>query len=107
MKGAMSEAELFVLRARLQGGIRNCARRGALKLTLPIGLCYSESDTVVLDPDWAACKPPLVRSYASLSIPDRLLRPFATYRRAPPALSAAGPMRTPESEKSSGETFSI
>src|SRR6266566_3923129 len=95
LKGTMSEAELFVLRARLQGGIRNCARRGALKLPLPIGLCYSESDTVVLDPDWAACKPPLVRSYASLSIPDRLLRPFATYRRAPPALSASGPMRTP------------
>ena len=47
----MSEAELFVLRARLQGGIRNCARRGALKLVLPIGLTYTESDTVVLDPN--------------------------------------------------------
>ena len=47
----MSEAELFVLRARLQGGIRNLARRGALKLTLPIGLCYTESDTIVLDPN--------------------------------------------------------
>jgi DNA invertase Pin-like site-specific DNA recombinase len=51
LKGTMSEAELFVLRARLQGGILNKARRGALKLTLPIGLCYSESDRVVLDPD--------------------------------------------------------
>ncbi len=47
----MSEAELFVLRARLQGGILNKARRGALKLTLPIGLCYTESDTIVLDPN--------------------------------------------------------
>jgi DNA invertase Pin-like site-specific DNA recombinase len=43
LKGAMSEAELFVMRARLQGGIRNYARRGALKLTLPIGLCYTRS----------------------------------------------------------------
>ena len=51
LKGAMSEAELFVMRARLQGGILNKARRGALKLSLPIGLCYTERDTVVLDPD--------------------------------------------------------
>ena len=51
LKGAMSEAELFVMRARLQGGILNKARRGALKLTLPIGLCYSEGDAIVLDPD--------------------------------------------------------
>ena len=51
LKGAMSEAELFVMRARLQGGIRNLARRGALKLTLPIGLCYTEADAIVLDPD--------------------------------------------------------
>jgi DNA invertase Pin-like site-specific DNA recombinase len=47
----MSEAELFVLRARLQGGILNKARRGALKLVLPIGLSYTESDTIVLDPN--------------------------------------------------------
>jgi DNA invertase Pin-like site-specific DNA recombinase len=51
LKGTMSEAELFVLRARLQGGILNKARRGALKLTLPIGLCYTESNTIVLDPN--------------------------------------------------------
>src|SRR5437763_16705400 len=50
-KGTMSEAELFVLRARLQGGILNKARRGALKLVLRIGLTYTESDTVVLDPN--------------------------------------------------------
>src|SRR5438067_1664325 len=51
LKGTLSEAELFVLRARLQGGILNKARRGALKLVLPMGLCYTESDTIVLDPD--------------------------------------------------------
>src|SRR6266567_7098293 len=78
-KGTMSEAELFVLRARLQGGILNKARRGALKLVLPIGLCYTESDTVVLDPNGAACKPPYARSFTALSTPDRLLRPFATF----------------------------
>jgi DNA invertase Pin-like site-specific DNA recombinase len=51
LKGTMSEAELFVLRARLQGGILNKARRGALKLPLPIGLCYTESQAIALDPD--------------------------------------------------------
>jgi DNA invertase Pin-like site-specific DNA recombinase len=51
LKGTMSEAELFVLRARLQGGILNKARRGALKLPLPIGLCYTDSDRIVLDPN--------------------------------------------------------
>ncbi|MBO0780396.1 MAG: recombinase family protein [Ktedonobacteraceae bacterium] len=51
LKGAMSEAELFVMRARLQGGILNKARRGALKLALPVGLCYTEANLVVLDPD--------------------------------------------------------
>ena len=50
LKGTLSEAELFVLRARLQGGLRNCARRGALKLPLPIGLCYTEGGEIVLDP---------------------------------------------------------
>ena len=29
----------------------NKARRGALKLTLPIGLCYTENNTIVLDPN--------------------------------------------------------
>jgi DNA invertase Pin-like site-specific DNA recombinase len=51
LKGTMSEAELYVLRARLQGGILSKARRGALKLFLPIGFCYTEDDRIVLDPD--------------------------------------------------------
>jgi DNA invertase Pin-like site-specific DNA recombinase len=51
LKGTMSEAELFMLRARLQGGILNKARRGALKLPLPIGLCYTDGGEIVLDPD--------------------------------------------------------
>jgi DNA invertase Pin-like site-specific DNA recombinase len=51
LKGAMSEAELHVLKARLQGGIRNKARRGELELPLPIGLVYQEDSSVQLDPD--------------------------------------------------------
>jgi len=51
LKGTMSEAELHVLRARLQGGLMNKARRGELKLPLPVGLVYDARDRVVHDPD--------------------------------------------------------
>jgi DNA invertase Pin-like site-specific DNA recombinase len=44
MKGIMSEAELHVLRARLQGGIRNKASRGELRTGLPVGLVWGETD---------------------------------------------------------------
>ncbi len=39
LKGTMSEAELHVLRARLEGRIRNKAARGELRKALPVGLC--------------------------------------------------------------------
>ncbi|MGY6259165.1 recombinase family protein [Paraburkholderia caledonica] len=51
LKGTMSEAELHVLKARLQGGMRNKAKRGELELPLPIGLVYHPNGSVVLDPD--------------------------------------------------------
>ena len=51
LKGTMSEAELHVLRARLQGGLMNKARRGELNFLLPVGLVRDSQDHVVLDPD--------------------------------------------------------
>jgi DNA invertase Pin-like site-specific DNA recombinase len=51
MKGTMSEAELHVLRARLQGGILNKARRGELYLQPPVGLVYNSQGALTLDPD--------------------------------------------------------
>ncbi len=51
LKGTMSEAELHVLRARLQGGILNKARRGELMIRPPIGLIYNADGKLVLDPD--------------------------------------------------------
>jgi DNA invertase Pin-like site-specific DNA recombinase len=51
LKGTMSEAELHVLRARLQGGILNKARRGELEMRPPIGLVYNAEGVLVLDPD--------------------------------------------------------
>jgi len=51
LKGTMSEAELHVLRARLQGGIRNKARRGELEIRPPVGLVYNSEGVLILDPD--------------------------------------------------------
>src|SRR5262249_34337174 len=51
LKGTMSEAELHVLRSRLQGGILNKARRGELECPLPVGLIYDTAGKVILDPD--------------------------------------------------------
>jgi len=54
LKGTMSEAELHVLRSRLQGGIRNKAARGELRRGLPVGLLWGEADgEVLLHPDEA------------------------------------------------------
>ena len=51
LKGTMSEAELHVLRARLTGGIINKARKGELRLPLPVGFVHDGQGRVVLDPD--------------------------------------------------------
>jgi DNA invertase Pin-like site-specific DNA recombinase len=51
LKGTMSEAELFTMRARLQGGLRHKAARGELATKLPVGLVYAPTGKVVLDPD--------------------------------------------------------
>jgi DNA invertase Pin-like site-specific DNA recombinase len=51
LKGTMSEAELHVLRARLQGGILNKARRGELMMRPPIGYAYDANARMVFDPD--------------------------------------------------------
>ena len=44
LKGTMSEAELHILRARLDGGIRNKATRGELRRRLPVGFVWGEED---------------------------------------------------------------
>ena len=51
LKGTMSEAELHVLRARLQGGIRNKARRGELFVRPAMGFVYNAEGKLVMDPD--------------------------------------------------------
>lgn len=51
LKGTMSEAEAYLIRARLRGGILNKARRAELRTNIPIGLAYDEQGHTTLDPD--------------------------------------------------------
>jgi DNA invertase Pin-like site-specific DNA recombinase len=51
LKGSLSEAELHLLKARLRGGLLSKARRGELIQPLPVGLVYTPTGKVVLDPD--------------------------------------------------------
>ena len=51
LKGTMAQAELHLLRGRLQGGKLNKARKGELRFPLPVGLSYDEESRIILDPD--------------------------------------------------------
>jgi len=51
LKGTMSQAELHFIRARLQGGKTNKAKKGELKFPLPVGFCYDNDDRIIFDAD--------------------------------------------------------
>ncbi len=50
LKGTLSEAELFTLKSRLQGGKLNKARKGELAQTLPVGFARLPDHRAQLDP---------------------------------------------------------
>src|ERR1700687_2738820 len=49
LKGTMSEAELHILAGRLQESKRTAARRGELRIALPIGYVYDDDGRAVMD----------------------------------------------------------
>lgn len=51
LKGTMAEAELHLIKQRMQAGRLNKARRGELAVPLPIGYLRRPSGEAVLDPD--------------------------------------------------------
>ena len=51
LKGAMAQAELHFLHARLQGGKLNKAKKGELRFPIPVGFCYDEQGRTIRDPD--------------------------------------------------------
>jgi excisionase family DNA binding protein len=50
-KGTMSAVELHILAQRMQEAKKAAARRGELRLSLPVGYVYDPDGQVVLDPD--------------------------------------------------------
>jgi len=79
LKGAMSEAELHLIKARLQGAILSKARRGELKVPLPPGLVYDSAQRVIFDPDQ--------------QVQQAVKHFFETFRRAGSACSAVQLLR--------------
>jgi DNA invertase Pin-like site-specific DNA recombinase len=51
LKGQMSEFELNLFRQRSSAAIQEKARRGELRLPLPIGFCWTSDGKIVKDPD--------------------------------------------------------
>jgi DNA invertase Pin-like site-specific DNA recombinase len=51
LKGTMAQAELHFIRARLQGGKLNKARKGELRFPLPVGYVFDEAGRIIKDPD--------------------------------------------------------
>src|SRR5262244_677510 len=51
LKGAMAQAELHFLHARLQGGKLNKAKKGELRFPIPVGFCYDQQGHTIKDPD--------------------------------------------------------
>jgi len=80
LKGTMSEAELHFIRARLRGGQLSKARRGELKMGLPVGLVYDPADRVVLDPD--------------VGVRDAIAHVFATFARTGSARAVVAEFNT-------------
>ncbi len=73
VRGTISEFELQGIKARMLGVRRSAAARGALKVGLPIGLAYNDSDEVVFDPDH--------------SVADAVRGVFAGFRRMGSAMA--------------------
>ena len=93
LKGTMSEAELHMLRARLRGGLLNKARRGELRMPLPVGLVYDAADRVVLDPI-SRCKTACVISsgpFAALGSASATVKAFRDQKLLFPRRPRSGP----------------
>lgn len=92
LKGAISEAELHYIRARLQGGILAKAARGELAVRLPVGLVYDATGTVVLDPDTGVRQAigHLFETFEQTASASAVVKAFAAQRLTFPARHLTG-----------------
>jgi DNA invertase Pin-like site-specific DNA recombinase len=95
LKGTMSEAELHVLRARLRGGLVNKARRGELRVRLPVGLVHDPQGRVVLDPDQPiqASVRLLFQTFLRTGTANSVMKHFHDQRLQFPRYVSAGPRK--------------
>src|SRR5207247_258983 len=56
LKGTMSEVELHLIRSRLNGGLWEAARRGALRTHVPIGFQHDHEGRIVKVADETICE---------------------------------------------------
>lgn len=92
LKGTMSEAELYLIRQRMQGGKMAKAERGELAIRPPIGYWRRPSGEVVLEPDEQART--LVHlvfdTFARIGTLNGVLRYLVAHDLQLPVRSAAG-----------------
>ncbi len=93
LKGTMSEAELYFIRARLQGGLLAKAARGELAVRLPTGLVYDAAGNVVLDPDSGvrAAITHLFNTFAATGSASATVKAFTAEGLTFPARHLTGP----------------
>jgi recombinase len=93
IKGTLSEAELHFLRARLHGGLLAKARRGELRVRLPVGLVYDLLSAVALDPDQAVREAVghLLESFQRTGSARAVVKQFATDGVRFPGRHISGP----------------
>jgi len=94
-KGTMSEAELYWLRSRLNGGRLKKAESGKLRLDLPTGLVYDNAGKIVLDPDEAVRQAVrlLFETFASAGSARAVVRHFRQHELRFPTRELRGPRK--------------
>ena len=97
LKGTLSEAELWSIRARLQGGRWNKARKGELACPLPVGYVREADGRVTLDPDQQVQTTirTILEQFHSLGSATAVLHYFRDHQLPMPrsVLGATGPAR--------------
>jgi DNA invertase Pin-like site-specific DNA recombinase len=92
LKGTLSEAELYAIKARLQGGRLNKARKGELVQMLPVGLVRTRDGQVSLDPhtDVQATLRAVFEQFDQLGSANAVLRYFRDHDLQMPRLITTG-----------------
>src|SRR5437899_3454538 len=81
LKGAMSEAELHILKQRMHQGALSKARRGELTFALPVGYVWGRPGEIAFDPDEQVQHVVrlVFRTFAELGTLGGVLRYLATH----------------------------